>query len=270
MAKIYLDPGHGGYDSGAVGCGKRECDLTLQVALKVRALLTAAGVQVRMSRDCDSVPGTCDNVELPRRARDANNWHADIYASIHLNACPGGHGIETYRSVCGGKSTTLAQDIQTAVLAACPGYTNRGVKTKAESDGRDWICVIRESAMPACLVECGFIDSSDDMARFSADKFAAGIASGIFKYFGMRTAAAVPSAAADTTKDMAMSRLSVYQVKTYSGAKLSSGNSQIALVIPRTSDLWYVVAVGSSGQAAGIYTTLPGQKAKKAFAVKIK
>lgn len=270
MAKVYLDPGHGGYDSGAVGCGKRECDLALQIALKVRALLTAAGVQVRMSRDSNSVPGTCDNVELPRRARDANNWHADIYVSVHLNACPGGHGIETYRSVCGGKSTTLAQDVQTAVLAACPGYTDRGVKTKVGDGGRDWICVIRESTMPACLVECGFIDSQDDMARFSADKFAAGIYAGICKYFGLRVQPTAPCAAADTTKDMAMARLSVYQVKTYGGAKLSSGNSQIALVIPRTSDLWYVVAVGSSGQAAGIYTTLPGQKAKKVFAVKIK
>lgn len=270
MAKVYLDPGHGGYDSGAVGCGKRECDLALQIALKVRALLTAAGVQVRMSRDSDSVPGTCDNVELPRRARDANNWHADIYVSIHLNACPGGHGIETYRSVCGGKSTTLAQGIQAAVLAACPGYTDRGVKTKAESNGRDWICVIRESSMPACLVECGFIDSQDDMSRFSADKFAAGIYTGICKYFGLRVQSESPGKTADTTKDMAMSRLSVYQVKTYSGAKLSSGNSQIVLVIPRTSDLWYVVAVGNSGQAAGIYTTLPGQKAVKAFKVAIK
>ena len=270
MAKVYLDPGHGGYDSGAVGCGKRECDLALQIALKVRALLTTAGVQVRMSRDCDSVPGTCDNVELPRRARDANNWHADIYVSIHLNACVGGHGIETYRSVVGGKSTTLATDIQTAVLAACPGYTDRGVKTKTESDGRDWICVIRESSMPACLVECGFIDSQDDMSRFSADKFAAGIYTGICKYFGLRVQSESPGKTADTTKDMAMSRLSVYQVKTYSGAKLSSGNSQIALVIPRTSDLWYVVAVGSSGQEAGIYTTLPGQKAVKTFKVAIK
>ena len=270
MAKVYLDPGHGGYDSGAVGCGKRECDLALQIALKVRALLTTAGVQVRMSRDCDSVPGTCDNVELPRRARDANNWHADIYVSIHLNACVGGHGIETLRSVCGGQSTTLAQDIQTAVLAACPGYTDRGLKTKVGDNGHDWVCVIRESSMPAALVECGFIDSQDDMSRFSADKFAAGIYAGICKYFGLHAVSAAPSAAADTTKDMAMGRLSVYQVKTFKGAKLSSGNSQIALVIPRTSDLWYVVAVGSSGQAAGIYTTLPGQKAKKAFAVKIK
>ena len=79
-----------------------------------------------------------------------------------------------------------------------------------------------------------------------------------------------PGEMADTTKDLTMARLSVYQVKTFKGAKLSSGNSQIALVIPRTSDLWYVVAVGQPGQAAGIYTTLPGQKAVKAFAAKIK
>lgn len=270
MAKVYLDPGHGGYDSGAVGCGKRECDLALQVALKVRAKLAAAGVQVRMSRTSNSVPGTCDNIELPRRARDANNWHADIYVSIHLNSCPGGHGIETYRSVCGGKSTTLATDIQSAVLTACPGYTDRGVKTKIGNGGRDWICVIRESSMPACLVECGFIDSQDDMSRFNADKFAAGIYAGICKYFGLRAASTSPDKTADTTKDMNMGRLSVYQVRTFHGARLSSGNSQIALVIPRTSDLWYVVAVGSSGQAVGIYTTLPGRKAVKVFTVKIK
>ena len=187
MAKVYLDPGHGGYDSGACGCGKRECDLALQIALKVRDKLTAAGMQVRMSRTSNNVPCNCDHDELPRRPREANAWGADIYVSIHLNA-GGGHGIETLHSVVGGKSTVLAQDIQTAVLAACPGYTDRGLKTQLSSDGvHDRVCVIRESAMPAALVECGFVDSADDMSHWNADKFAQGITAGICKYFGVIT-----------------------------------------------------------------------------------
>ena len=287
MAKVYLDPGHGGYDSGACGCGKRECDLALQIALKVRDKLTAAGMQVRMSRDSNSVPGTCDSIELPRRARDANNWHADIYVSIHLNACPGGHGVETLRSVCGGQSTTLAQDIQTAVLAACPGYTNRGLKTQLSSDGiHDRVCVIRESAMPSALVECGFIDSADDMSRFNADKFASGICNGICKYFGVITnisvtpeapqfhikyAADSATAVSDTTQTVTLPQGKAYTFRLTCNdgcPPVHSYNSAIADVsIAGKGETRLDWDIKVTGKAKGI--TSVGTKSKKFFDVKV-
>ena len=287
MAKVYLDPGHGGYDSGACGCGKRECDLALQIALKVRDKLTAAGMQVRMSRTSNNVPCNCDHDELPRRPREANNWGADIYVSIHLNACPGGHGIETLHSVVGGKSTVLAQDIQTAVLAACPGYTDRGLKTQLSSDGiHDRVCVIRESAMPSALVECGFIDNPADMSRFNADKFASGICNGICKYFGViinisatpeasqfhiKYAADSATAVSDTTQTVTLQQGEAYTLRLTCNdgcPPVHSYNSAIADVSiagqGETRLDWYIKV---TGKAKGI--TSVGTKSKKFFDVKV-
>ena len=276
--KVYLDPGHGGIDPGAEGCGKKESECALSVARKVMALLPGRYFEARMSRNSQNIPdNNHPNSDLNRRAREANNWGASIFVSIHLNS-GGGTGAETYCAVCGGQSRVLAGDIQSQVQAATGMKAHGGpVKTdNIRGAAGDYLCVIRETAMPAVLHECCFIDSAADMARFNPDRWALGIANGICKYFGVPllssrgASATYPEKICDTTKDMDMSRLSVYQVRTFHGAQLSSGNSQIALVIPRTSDLWFVVAVGNSGQSAGIYTTLPGKKAVKTFTVKIK
>lgn len=68
--KIYIDPGHGGTDTGAVGNGLREKDLTLDIALRIRNILNAeyTGHEIRMSRTSDVYP------TLTQRTTDANNW----------------------------------------------------------------------------------------------------------------------------------------------------------------------------------------------------
>lgn len=287
MNKIYLDPGHGGFDSGAVGNGKRECDLALQIAKRVMALLPGKHFAVRVSRSEDKVPCTSTGPELTRRTNDANSWGADVYVSIHLNSSKnsGAHGIETWHSIYGGKGQTLAQDIQSAVLNSCPGYTDRGLKSQQGSHG-DYLAVIRQTNMPAVLVECGFIDSADDMGRFDADKFATGICNGICKYFGIATSTPNVTTAADIEADthgsVAMSHLSVYQLAVDSNVAVtvSSGDSSKAIVIPRnhpethngkTRNYWYVVAVGVAGQAAGIFATWSGSgSAHKLFVAQIK
>ncbi len=82
MTKIYLDPGHGGNDPGAVGNGLREKDLTLEIGLKVRDILLRnyENVEVRMSRTADTT------LSLDQRTNDANTWGADFLISIHINA----------------------------------------------------------------------------------------------------------------------------------------------------------------------------------------
>lgn len=286
--KVYLDPGHGGFDPGAEGNGKRECDCALQIALKVRSLLRTAGVSVRMSRTEDKVPCGSTGPELTRRTNDANSWGANVYVSVHLNS-GGGHGVETWHSIYGGRGQTLAQDIQTAVLKSCAGYTDRGLKTRKGSHG-DYLAVIRQTNMPACLVECGFIDSADDMGQFSADKFAQGIATGILRYFGItakasRTTTAVKAQAdveSDTHGNMHMRRLFVYQLAIDSNVSVTvtSGNSNKILVIPRhhpeahngkTRNYWYIVAVGTSGESAGVYAAWPGSgNPRKLFVAHVK
>ena len=282
MAKVYLDPGHGGYDSGAVGCGKREADCALDVAKRVCALLPSKYFDCKMSRSSNHTPNDSNpNADLGRRAAEANAWGADVFISIHLNA-GGGHGVETYRSVAGGKSTTLATDIQQAVQSTT-GMPAHGepVKTKIGDGGRDWICVIRETNMPACLVECGFIDNPQDMNGWNADKYALGIYNGICKYFGVPIAVPAapkptlwyaPASAAvrsDTTMDVAKPVGQSYTVKLTCAAgcpAVTAGNGSI-VDITRTGASgrdYFFKLTGKRRGAAGIFVG-----GKKIFVFKV-
>ena len=121
MAKVYLDPGHGGSDVGAVKYIK-ERDVNLVTALACRDYLKSHGVDVKMSRT-----GNGTEKSINTRAREANNWGAGLVVSIHNNA-GGGDGFEAYYHYKGGKSKTLAKNIETEVKAI--GQNSRGCKTR--------------------------------------------------------------------------------------------------------------------------------------------
>src|SRR5690606_13418747 len=82
MKKVFIDPGHGGSDSGAVGNGLKEKDLTLAIAKECEKVLKSEyeGVTVKMSRTGDTYP------TLSARTNAANSWNADLFISIHINA----------------------------------------------------------------------------------------------------------------------------------------------------------------------------------------
>jgi N-acetylmuramoyl-L-alanine amidase len=93
VARLVLDPGHGGKDVGAIGpTGVREKDVTLDVAHRVAPVLAAQGVQVVLTRDDDHF------VSLEERTARANAFGADLFVSIHCNASESRapRGIETY------------------------------------------------------------------------------------------------------------------------------------------------------------------------------
>src|SRR5690606_20927879 len=122
MAKVFLDPGHGGSDPGAVANGLKEKNLTLAVAKECEKILKAAGVQVKMSRTRDTYPS------LSARCQAANSWGADLFVSVHINA-GGGTGFESY-IYNGGVSakTKRFQDILHKTIAAGCGLKDRGKK----------------------------------------------------------------------------------------------------------------------------------------------
>lgn len=205
MPKIWIDAGHGGVQPGACSQGYKEKDLTLQIATLLGAELTRCGVTVAQTRTADV------DIPLDTRGPLANKWGADYFVSVHLNA-GGGRGAETWCSIAGGKSKALAECIQAELVGL--GYVDRGVKTRKGDDGRDYLAVIRQTNMPAVLAEVGFIDSTEDMARFDAAKAAQAIARGICKNTGVAykqavtapafTAPAITGLTLDTsTKDLA-------------------------------------------------------------------
>src|SRR3982751_3162874 len=141
---IIIDAGHGGFDRGGVP-GQRitEKDKTLDVALRLRQLLRAAGYRVVMTRDGDYF------VPLGTRVGIANSYRGAQFVSIHFNCAPrsGANGIETY--YYRGDSAALAARIHRNVVAGAPSE-NRGIP------GRGFY-VIRKPAIPSVLVECGFL-----------------------------------------------------------------------------------------------------------------
>ncbi len=92
VARIVIDPGHGGHDPGAKARGLEEAELVLDVALRLEALLKEAGVEVIMTRRTDTF------IALEERTAIANRAGADLFLSIHSNASASdlAHGIETY------------------------------------------------------------------------------------------------------------------------------------------------------------------------------
>ncbi|MCR1850197.1 N-acetylmuramoyl-L-alanine amidase [Paeniclostridium sordellii] len=172
--KVFLDPGHGGYDSGALGFGRKESELNLQVAKRVERKLQSQNIEVVMSRKTDEF------ISLGKRAELANNYGADVFVSIHQNSAENqsANGIETYYHPNKQGYKPLALDIQNSAIKIT-GARNREVKSSN-------LAVLRESNMPSALFESGFITNENESYKLAdpsyQDKLATGIASGIEKY----------------------------------------------------------------------------------------
>lgn len=185
MKKVYIDPGHGGTDSGAVGVRNvLEKNIVLEVAKKVASKLRNCSIEVKMSRTDDTFK------TLNYRSSDANNWKADCFVSIHCNSAskkdengktiidPKPHGLETFCYEF--KYRGLADYLQKEMLNANLYTRDRGVK-----EGN--YHVLRETNMSAALVELGFITNAEDIKLLEnkQEEFSTAIAKGICKFLGV-------------------------------------------------------------------------------------
>lgn len=158
MAKVFLGVGHGGKDPGAVGNGLHEADLNLAIALACRDELERHGVIVGMSRVTD------ENDPVSDEAKECNAFLPDLGLDIHCNSSgtpDTGDGAEVYYHYNGGTSMKLAENILAGIVAI--GQNSRGIKTRRRSDGKDYYHFIRETACPAVVVECAFINNATDI-----------------------------------------------------------------------------------------------------------
>ncbi|APT45076.1 cell wall-binding repeat-containing protein [Bacillus safensis] len=177
---IFIDPGHGAQDAGAVGNGLLEKNINLEVALKLRSRLHQAGALIVMSRTSD----TFDSLQT--RVSKGAQASADIFISIHANANDnsGANGTETYydTTYAAAHSVKLAQQVQPRMVSAL-GTKDRGVKTAG-------FYVIKYSRMPSILLETGFVTSPIDASILKStaakDRLASGIATGVSNYFDVK------------------------------------------------------------------------------------
>lgn len=219
VTKILIDPGHGGKDPGAIGQrGTEEKTVVLDIARRLKKYLTQQGFTVIMTRESD------EYVTLAQRAEMATKSGADLFISIHANAAPNrsASGVETYflseaktdweRAVAAREnavfereltnplikennplsliladlaqneflfeSSELATHIQEAMLPAA-GTGDRGVRQAN-------FYVLRNTFMPAVLVECGYLSNRQEEKKLRTpehrDKIARAIAKGAAEF----------------------------------------------------------------------------------------
>ena len=163
---VVLDAGHGGSDSGATSGGRREKDYTLDTTLATSAALRAKGINVVLTRSDDTY------LSLGTRTSISNEVKPELFTSIHYNSYNGSaNGTEVYYNVKdknGGLTKTAASNVLKRIVNTF-GFTNRGIKAKANSSGTDYYYVLRENKYPSILIECAFIDSTKDMNKLNSD-----------------------------------------------------------------------------------------------------
>ena len=166
---IVVDPGHGGSATGAAYHGVRESHLNLAIAQKTARALESMGARVVMTRTGDQ------DVSLPDRAALANRLKADLLLSVHCNSSasnPDARGIYTahHSASRGGQA---AADLLRQTMMASTGAPDMGTHR------RDDLAVLRQSRVPAALVECGFMSTPAELDLLQQDAYQQQLARGI-------------------------------------------------------------------------------------------
>ena len=175
---IVVDAGHGGSSTGATAGGFQEKNITLQISLKLRDALEACGAKVVMTRDKDV------DVALSDRPNLANDIHADLFVSVHNDSFTSDcRGTSTYFHMSDPSSRALA-NVVAQTIAGVSGIPSKG----ALSDGilyNSGLAVLRESRMPAILVEVAYISNTQDRRKLIDQDFQQRVAKAICD--GLRT-----------------------------------------------------------------------------------
>ncbi|HPE84708.1 MAG: N-acetylmuramoyl-L-alanine amidase [Chlamydiia bacterium] len=180
MPLVVIDAGHGGFDLGACHASCEEKDLALTTSLLLKRYLNEKGYRVILTRNRDVF------IPLKERAAMANEAKSKLFVSIHYNAAQStnAEGIEVYYFNKGDhlrieSSKKLASDVLSKLLHRT-GAPSRGIK-------HGNFLVIRETKMPAILIEGGFITSPKERAilksRDYQEEIAQAVAEGIDHYF---------------------------------------------------------------------------------------
>jgi N-acetylmuramoyl-L-alanine amidase len=209
--KIFIDAGHGGKDSGAVGNGIMEKDIVLKIVKKMDALLkNYQDVEVMLSRSTDVF------LSLDERTRKANNWNANVLISVHVNsaASSSAKGFESFRYIKTNDGTIAFQNVlhQEIMRKIGSGITDRGKK-------QENLHMLRDSKMKAVLTENLFISNSTDAAKLKSDSFldqvAEGHVAGLEKFLGLKRIEKPPQQNDPSPSDPTTGKLFYVQVGAF-------------------------------------------------------
>lgn len=166
---LVIDPGHGGFDPGAVASdGTAESQINLKVALQMEEIARLLGVKTDMTRredvstesDATAAVRQRKNSDLQNRVAQINGISGGVLVSLHQNSLPqvpSVHGAQVFYSETGG-SRELAESIQAALNQT---VNDRAKEVKAAGGG---VYLLKKAEIPAILVECGFLSNSEETA----------------------------------------------------------------------------------------------------------
>ena len=173
--KIFIDPGHGGPDPGAVGNGVTEQAVNLNVSKELARLPQEAGYEVMLYRTTANENVLANkNADLRNRANMANAWGADYFVSIHTNSSvnPAANGAEVYVYRLGTPAAELAQSVLDAIVRDL-GSKDNGVRQAN-------FAVLRRTSMPAILVELGYLSNPTEALNLNSPAWQKAVAKAIF------------------------------------------------------------------------------------------
>lgn len=189
---ILIDPGHGGYDGGAVSKnGTIEKDINLAISIKLKKQLEKLGYKVYMTREEDESLNSIIKKPSSKKVEDLNNrckmkkeLNCDMFISIHQNTFPKGnvHGAQVWYSKY-EESKLLAAKIQKSLIEMVDPDNKR-----VEKPALDNYRILRDGyEAPSVLVECGFITNLEEEKKLKdeayQEKLAIAIAEGVKKYY---------------------------------------------------------------------------------------
>ncbi len=179
---IYIDPGHGGYDGGAVVNDIEEANLNLEIALQLKSILELNGYKVLMTREEDVDLSTDDShkkrSDIQNRVKLINDSDALLFISIHQNTYtnPIYKGAQCFYNKYCGLSQKLAINIQSSII----NTLNNTTRVAKSIDG---IYLIDNVCKPGVLVECGFMSNSDELLLLQSSSYQYDLAYSI--YYGI-------------------------------------------------------------------------------------
>ena len=165
---VVIDPGHGGFDGGAIGrlTNVREDELNLIVANKLKDLFEKNGIAVVMTRPDENALGRTKDEDMAKRRSIIENAEADIVISIHMNKfndtqCSGPVTFYHEESEEGKKLAELIQDELNARLEPPRPRTFRP----------ETYFILRSGGCPCVLVECGFISNEREEQLLQTEEY---------------------------------------------------------------------------------------------------
>lgn len=175
--QVVIDPGHGGFDPGAIGVNKvLEKDINLAISLALRDILIANGYEVIMTRETDTAIHDKKNAslrssktsDLKNRLKIIESHPKAIAVSIHQNEFKSekSHGAQMFYGRKNEASKVLAESIQKAFVTNLQPDNKRVVK-RSTAD----VYIVHNAETPIVLVECGFISNWEEAKLLSEEEY---------------------------------------------------------------------------------------------------